>query len=372
MDMLASIAYLHGASTNEVMDKLYQRADGWKGDYIHPRFIACMIRLGDLLDFDSDRFDEYSLALLKNIPDTSVIHKEKHSSVRHMLVSPTSIEAELNCKTDAVYRVARKWFDWLEDEVSFQSREWSNIAPEDLSGLPPMISKGNIKILFNGLRIKPELMNLKFAMSQQKIFNILRGGGIYRDPGFVFIREMVQNAFDASNIQLCNDIRMGTHSYALKGKKILDLQFPDDIPTEVYNQYPVDLTVRWKDNRKDTIVVICEDKGTGISEEALLHMTQKVGESNRNRIDKEEKSNLVKTCVGTGIYIAGLFLATPLVIAGGIIEASVLLGGKSAVKKHYKEVLKTERGLEMLGFYSKAKENGSDAAAKKLKELKKY
>ena len=287
MDMLASIAYLHGASTNEVMDKLYQRADGWKGDYIHPRFIACMIRLGDLLDFDSDRFDEYSLALLKNIPDTSVIHKEKHSSVRHMLVSPTSIEAELNCKTDAVYRVARKWFDWLEDEVSFQSREWSNIAPEDLSGLPPMISKGNIKILFNGLRIKPELMNLKFAMSQQKIFNILRGGGIYRDPGFVFIREMVQNAFDASNIQLCNDIRMGTHSYALKGKKILDLQFPDDIPTEVYNQYPVDLTVRWKDNRKDTFVVICEDKGTGISEEALLHMTQKVGESNRNRIDKD-------------------------------------------------------------------------------------
>lgn len=287
MDMLALVAYLHGASTNEVMDKLYQRADGWKGDYIHPRFIACMIRLGDLLDFDSDRFDLYSLSLLKDIPDSSVVHKEKHSSVRHMLVSPTSIEAELNCKTDAVYRVARKWFDWLEDEVSFQSREWSNIAPEDLSGLPPMISKGNIKILFNGLRVKPELMNLKFAMSQQKIFNILRGGGIYRDPGFVFIREIVQNAFDASNIQLCNDIRMGTHSYALHGKKIFDLQFPDDIPTEVYNQYPVNLTVQWKENQKNTIVVICEDKGTGISEEALLHMTQKVGESNRNRIDKD-------------------------------------------------------------------------------------
>ena len=287
MDMLASVAYLHGASSAEVMEKLYQRADGWKGDYIHPRFIACMIRLGDLLDFDSDRFDEYSLALLKEIPTTSVVHKEKHSSVRHMLVSPTSIEAELNCKSDAVYRVARKWFDWLEDEVSFQSREWSNIAPEDLSGLPPMISKGSIKILFNGLRVKPELMNLKFTMSQQKIFNILRGGGIYRDPGFVFIREMVQNAFDASNIQLCNDIRMGTHSYALNGKKLSDLQFPDDIPAEVYNQYPIDLTVRWKNDKKDTIVVICEDKGTGISEEALLHMTQKVGESNRNRIDKD-------------------------------------------------------------------------------------
>ncbi len=287
MDMLAAVAYLHGASSTEVMEKLYQRADGWKGDYIHPRFIACMIRLGDLLDFDSDRFDEYSLALLKEIPDTSAMHKEKHSSVRHMLVSPTSIEAELNCKSDAVYRVARKWFDWLEDEVSFQSREWSNIAPEDLSGLPPMISKGNIKILFNGLKVKPELMNLKFTMSQQKIFNILRGGGIYRDPGFVFIREMVQNAFDASNIQLCNDIRMGTHSYALNGKKLSDLQFPDDIPTEVYNQYPIDLTVRWKNDHKDTIVVICEDKGTGISEESLLHMTQKVGESNRNRIDKD-------------------------------------------------------------------------------------
>lgn len=49
-----------------------------------------------------------------------------------MLISPNAIEAELDCPTEEVYRVSRSWFDWLEKEVSSQSREWTNITPSDL------------------------------------------------------------------------------------------------------------------------------------------------------------------------------------------------------------------------------------------------
>jgi len=57
IDLLANIAFLHGEDFDAVMVKLYQEANGYKGDYIHPRFIAYMIRLGDLLDFDNNRFN---------------------------------------------------------------------------------------------------------------------------------------------------------------------------------------------------------------------------------------------------------------------------------------------------------------------------
>lgn len=281
VDLLAKVAFLHGESFEAVMSHLYQRANGLKGDYIHPRFIACMTRLGDLLDFDSNRFNAFSNATIKEMPETSVLHQQKHVSVKHMLVSPTSIEAELDCRDEKVYRVSRSWFDWLEKEVNMQSREWTNIAPEDLGGLPPVISKDSIRILYNGIQAKPELLNLKFAMSQQKIFNILQGGGIYKEPGFAFIREIVQNAFDASKIQMWNDIKAGNYDSYFEERRtdIFKIDFPDDIPPSIYKQYPVTLSVKWKDKEKKVLHFECSDHGTGISEKALIRMTQYVGES---------------------------------------------------------------------------------------------
>lgn len=281
IDLLAKVAFLHGESFEDVMSHLYQRANGLKGDYIHPRFIACMIRLGDLLDFDSNRFNAFSNATIKEMPETSVLHQQKHASVKHMLIYPNSIEAELDCHDEKVYRVARTWFDWLEKEVNYQSREWTNIAPEDLGGLPPVISKDSIRIFYNGIQAKPELLNLKFAMSQQKIFNILQGGGIYKEPGFVFIREIVQNAFDASKIQMWNDIKAGIYDSYFEERRTetSKIDFPDDIPPSIYKQYPVTLSVKWKDKEKKVLHFECTDHGTGISEKALIRMTQHVGES---------------------------------------------------------------------------------------------
>lgn len=281
MDLLANVAFLHGKGFDEVMSNLYYKADGLQGDYIHPRFIACMLRLGDLLDFDSNRFNAYANASLREMPDISKAHKEKHASVKHKLVSPSAIEAELDCPNEKVYRIARSWFDWLENEVNNQSREWSKIAPESLGGLPPVISKDSVKILYNGISTTPELLNLRFTMSQKKIFEILQGGGIYKEPGFAFIREIVQNAFDASKIQMWKDIKAGFYdSYFHDQNKNADnIEFPNDIDSSIYNQYPVKLSIKWKDEERNVLHFECEDHGTGISEASLIRMTQHVGES---------------------------------------------------------------------------------------------
>ena len=281
VELLADIALLHGESFNNVILRLYQDDNGYKGDYIHPRFIACMIRLGDLLDFDNNRFNTFSIASIKSMPETSILHQKKHVAVRHMLVSSLKIEAELNCDDESVYRIARNWFDWLEEEVNNQSREWSKISPLDLGGLPPIISKDSIKILYKGIQASPELLNLKFTMSQQKIFNILQGGGIYKEPGFTFIREIVQNALDASKIQMWNDINAGIYDAYLKDNDISvdSIAFPDEIMPSIYRQYPINLTITWLNEDKDTIHIECEDFGTGISEASLLRMTKYVGDS---------------------------------------------------------------------------------------------
>ena len=306
MELLANVAYLHGEGFEDVMNRLYYQADGFKGDYTHPRFIACMIRLGDLLDFDSNRFSFYANATIKEMPDISKYHQQKHASVKHKLISPTAIEAELVCSEENVYRVAREWFDMLEAEVSNQSREWTNLSPSDLGGLPPVISRDSIKIRYNGISLKPELLNLKFTMSQKKIFSILQGGGIYKEPGFAFIREIVQNAFDASKMQMWKDIKAGVYDYFFDKNKIdkNKISFPDEIDPLIYNQYPVELSIKWKDDKKDVLRFECVDYGTGISEATLMRMTQQVGESHVN--DPDYDANMPYWLKPTAVFGVGL------------------------------------------------------------------
>lgn len=345
MDLLANVAGLHGQDFEAVMAQLYQEANGYKGDYIHPRFIAYMIRLGDLLDFDNNRFNPYSKVGLKEIPKTSKLHEQKHASVKHMLISPNSIEAELDCPNEDVYRVSRSWFDWLEKEVSNQSREWTNITPRNLGGLPPVISKGSIKILYNGIQGNPELLNLKFSMSQEKMFGILKGGGIYKEPGFAFIREIVQNAFDASRIQMWNDIESGLYDSCFLDSGTEDIKFPDDIPPAIYRQYPVTLRIKWKDVERDILHFECEDFGTGISEATLLRMTSHVGESRKNDdgyTDIYNKMpNFLRPTAAFGIGLQSVFFVSPTFEVETLFlgETSKRIVFRSAAKNQYSSIV---------------------------------
>ena len=293
LTLIAQVAHLHGTGFDEVL-KLPQTADGFKSDYIHPRFIACMIRMGDLLDIDNNRFNLYSMATVKEVPDSSQAHYDKHQAVKHLLISPEGIEATLDCPTEASFRVAREVFDWLESEVEKLCREWSVIAPPDMGGLPPVLHKDKINIFYKGARTRPELRNLRFEISSRRTFEMLKGGAIYRDPGLVFLREIVQNAMDATKLQIWKDMDIllpfdfeKPERHFKTRQELKEKAFSDDIPAEVYQKYPVELKVDY-DEKNQAVIVTCEDRGTGISEESLIRMTSQVGASRRADKDYEK------------------------------------------------------------------------------------
>ena len=289
LSLLADVAHLHGANFGELME-LPHEDDGLRGDKVHPRFIACMIRLGDLLDVDSNRFNDFTLSTLKEMPESSKAHFDKHQAVKHLLISPDGIEAELDCPTDASYRVARELFDMLEKEVEKQSQNWNRIAPADLGGLPPVLHNDSIKIYYKGAKTRPELRNLRFDISSKRTFEMLKGGAIYEKPGRVFIREIVQNAMDATKLQIWKDMDY-YFPYHLTNperdiKSAADIKFASDLPQSIYNRYPIILKVEY-DEEKQVVRVICEDWGTGISEESLIRMTSQVGASRKADRDYE-------------------------------------------------------------------------------------
>ena len=293
LSLIAQVAHLHGTDFDEVLD-LPQRAAGFKSDDIHPRFIASMIRMGDLLDIDNKRFNPFSMATVKEMPESSQAHYDKHQAVKHLLISPEGIEADLDCPTEASFRTARELFDWLESEVEKLCREWSVIAPSDLGGLPPVLHKDKINIYYKGARTRPELRNLRFEISSQRTFEMLKGGAIYKNPGRVFLREIVQNALDATKLQIWKDMDIhlpfvspvSEHHFTSR-KELKETAFSDDIPASVYEKYPINLKIDY-DEENQAIIVTCEDLGTGISEESLIRMTSQVGASRKADRDYEK------------------------------------------------------------------------------------
>ena len=289
LSLLADVAHLHGANFGELME-LPHEDDGLRGDKVHPRFIACMIRLGDLLDADSNRFNDFTLSTLKEMPESSKAHFDKHQAVKHLLISPDGIEAELDCPTDASYRVARELFDMLEKEVEKQSQNWKRIAPADLGGLPPVLHNDSIKIYYKGAKTRPELRNLRFDISSKRTFEMLKGGAIYKNPGRVFIREIVQNAMDATKLQIWKDMDYFFPYHLTNPERDIrsaaDIKFASDVPQSIYERYPINLKVEY-DEEKQVVRVVCEDWGTGISEESLIRMTSQVGASRKADRDYE-------------------------------------------------------------------------------------
>lgn len=323
LNLLSEISFSHGVDFEYLLNNLQYESNGISRDKIHPRFIASMLRFGDLLDVDDKRFNPISELLLdNNLPKTSELHKIKHASIKHLLITPASIEVTVDCPNPQVYRIARQWFDWLEDEVESQYRNWSIISPPNLNSLPPKINSNGVRVLYNSTIADADLMNLRFSISPQKAIEIFEGKGIYEDSSFVFLRELVQNAVDASKLQLWKDIVNGNYNellYENLKDKCTELtienkfnakdyiKYPSDIPIEVYRNYQVDLFVNWADDNKTNILFKVIDKGSGISRADLLRMTQKVGESRSNDVDYQElKKTMPYWLKPTGAFGLGL------------------------------------------------------------------
>lgn len=230
---VGACASVHASGNFQDILDLHRQDMGFSHDYMHPRFAAVLLQLGDSLDLDNDRFHPLVKEFMGELPYDSIVHFDKHKSIRRLCISPNKITIEADCKNPEVLRLVNMECENIKSILRDATFHWSVICPEELSTCLPSFEP--VVLLLNGEKVKEKMVNMKFEIQQKKAFNLLQGNNIYKDDSFVFLREIFQNAIDASKMQYWLDWK-GSRWYKdasitmeEMGKKLSPLAYPVEI-----------------------------------------------------------------------------------------------------------------------------------------------
>lgn len=327
--LIAKCAGLHTDDDFKHVMDLPQEDNGYASDYLHPRFVAVLLQLGDILDMDNDRFHPLTKECIGMMPELSNQHYEKHQAIRRLYIKPDIISIEADCESQDALRLVRKECDILRDLLKEAGYNWSRICPKNFSGALPTID--SVKLYLKGSRIPEELVATQFRISQKKAFSILEGSNVYKEQ-YVFLREFLQNAIDASKIEYWNEcmyIRGDNNIEEMRSmspdklEKILSTDiFPIEIKMEVMkrkeNGEPdfiseEDIAQLRKGIKSDWefgVAVSIKDLGTGIGKESIISIAN-VGDSRKKEYHNIKKMpEWLKPTAEFGIGLQSAFILT--------------------------------------------------------------
>ncbi|WP_443936842.1 HD domain-containing protein [Pedobacter sp. MW01-1-1] len=193
-----------------------------RGDYVfNAQFIACILRLGDILDIDGNRtpYKLYQLIAPKGRSDeewrqhfvifnNDKIVKDERKNIRNIVFHGKSKNAD-------IHRKILNYIDWVELELTGGLALVSGMKSQYYL---PFDEKPKINIQTEGYSFSGYKMTLKF----EAISSLLMGEKIYGSKS-LGLRELIQNSLDACRIRQENEIRkFGEDPYEPRLRILID------------------------------------------------------------------------------------------------------------------------------------------------------
>lgn len=314
---IVAICQAHGQDI-ECLEKLEPEADGFAGDVYHPRFVAAMLRLGDLLDVDNNRFPKWFFEAqihgVEMIPKLSELHFKRHEAISHIRITPEYIAITAACFSDddgyEVAELVAEWFNWIHTDCEYLSKNWASIGKGHF-GAPP--GELRLRIYVDNRHYSSTQQTLRMQMSQDRVMKLLEGSSIYQSR-FVGIRELLQNAVDASLLQLWSDVINNRYDVPFSVSEWLSLprkekeshSFPLwNIPSSIYANYSIKVEVIW-DEVQDKILLVVKDKGIGITPDDVKYMANIGSSKDSNKRVKKLMDTMPEWLKPSGVFGIGL------------------------------------------------------------------
>lgn len=307
--VVADICQAHGDSFDDVM-KLPKAEAGMASEDCHPRYVACLIRMGDLLDVDDNRFCPVMMNMCGNqMPHLSQTHNEKHQSVRHLRLDSERIEVDSVCPNPESYEVTHDWFTWVQQEYHNQTQRWNEIVPNKELGRLPTLTTPRVDIEEPYL-ILEKGKKPNFKINQDAVLGILRSTGLYASK-VDSIREILQNGVDST----LQRIWLENSETVNHAKSPLDVTIQN-----LYRKYPININFNYK--KDDIWTLEITDHGIGIDFDTLKFMLE-VGGSRKNKNKIKTINDMPKWFRPSGMFGIGLQSAYLLANKFTIISKSI-------------------------------------------------
>lgn len=346
VSQMAEISAMHGVSFEYMLEKL-DINDSVLNITYHPRLVAILLRLGDLCDYDCDRFSIEWVEANGGLTKTNLIHYYKHQFVKKNNISPEKIfikvnidfqkiKEEISGEKEIVHHIIEKdlritedyaqcefcnlvvveangWLNWLKEELQNMKKSWNEIANNEIPLLEPAYA---CEVFVNEEKPIFEEKNIRFVFSNEKAYSLIEGYSLYDDQ-LIFVRELIQNSLDALKIKFWHDLRGGRYSHEIEEEVLnklprkegkinySDLQPFDFKNTSVYDNYKVIVRVEHKEEEEQAKFII-EDNGIGISIEDLKNKIVNTGSSWNSDKSKKDMEEMPKWLQPTGAFGIGL------------------------------------------------------------------
>ncbi|HEX8249240.1 MAG TPA: ATP-binding protein, partial [Pyrinomonadaceae bacterium] len=275
---IAQVCVGHGLRLHELDDnERFPDLRDIRDEKVNLRFLAILLRLGDLLDMSIDRACPLLLSAASPLPPDSFPHWEQYHALTHRATSPQAIQITAECPNQEVHRVLQDWCQWIVDEINHakivipkcqRHSEWQ-IPDATIEADNPTIQIRRAA----SANYVPSKWVLQF--DQQAIFERL-SENLYSSP-LEFIRELIQNSLDALRCRMYSDL-------AREGQEIPE--YPTQASEEFRNRYNVKLTISTREIKNQMSgetetkqILLIEDNGIGMDADIIEKYFLQVGRS---------------------------------------------------------------------------------------------
>ena len=307
--IIGNINYLHGEDFSEIENLLENEELGIETDIFHPRMIAMLLRIGDVLDIRNNRFNLRNKDYLGGLPKDSKEHFLKHKGVTNFLVTNENVRVHIKSDKLEVCKNSAYWLEYIENEYNNFTSHWNDYVSDNLKGLK--LKNVDLKIEYNGKEFIAQDFSQYLKTDPKKLMQLMVGKNLY-NTNLIMFREYLQNSIDASKVKLAmsyiDDEKFLERCKTNDFKKVT----PDDFDLNDYMDLSIDIYFDY-DEKSDLIAFSIADHGIGMDEDgldALCNIGQ--GWNQRREIANrfDEFPDWLKPTGGFGIGTLSAFLLT--------------------------------------------------------------
>lgn len=190
----------HGLDIHEMYkNPRFFDIDTINGDDVRNSILSVILRMGDLLDLDEQRTSWLAKEFFPQIfSDEAKAHNERHLNVQKYYCSAKSLVVEVVASNITEYKIWNEWLGYLDDEILY-----ANTHLKEEGFFFPALNK-QIKKDDNA---NYEIEEIHFELDKEGGMWEIISKSIYTNE-FDFIREVIQNAIDATLVDTYLDLNI--------------------------------------------------------------------------------------------------------------------------------------------------------------------